>query len=222
MHVCMCVHVWCRYGSLNVLSYMFHDLFMQKMKFWLLSIIEKLQTSPSDVPEENGCKIASVIAVICCFYQLIPHHLKIEDIKLDHIAIILSMLALKPDMERKKCIDFDFVLNLIDPNSRKSVAEAISGFCTHLAHSRTLHNPEWLYAVPLLHFLRKDSSPFQPAEMNPEKMQWGDKNLGLTTVRSQAHDKQFGYVYSYSVYVMWFCYHSNIFKPARWVEVIDV
>ena len=173
------------------------------MKLWLLSIIDELKTKPSDVPEENGRRIASVIAVICCFYQLIPHHLRIEDVKLNYIATILLMLALKPVVKHKKCIDFDFVLDLIDPNSRKSVAEAISGFCTHLAHSRTLHNPEWLYAVPLLHFLRKDSSPFQTAEMNPEKMQWGDKNLNLTTVRSQAHDKQFGYVYSYSVYVMY-------------------
>ena len=164
------------------------------MKLWLLSIIEKLQTSPSDAPEENGCRIASVIAVICCFYQLIPHHLKIEDIKLDHIAIILSMLALKPVMERKKCIDFDFVRNLIDPNSRKQVAEAIGAFCMYLAHSRALQNPEWLYAVPLFHFLMKDSSPFQMPVMNPEKMQWGDKNLGLTTVRSKAYNKSFGYV----------------------------
>ena len=164
------------------------------MKLWLLSIIEEVQARPSDVPEENGRRIASVIAVICCFYQLIPHYIKMSDIKLDHIAVILSMLALKPVMQHKKCFDFDFVLDLIDPKSRKSVAEAIRGFCTHLAHSRTLKNPEWLYAVPLLHFLRQDSSPFQTAEMNPERMQWGDKSLGLKTVRSQTYDKPVGYV----------------------------
>ena len=163
------------------------------MKLWLLSIIDELKTKPSEVPEENGRRIVSVIAVICCFHQLIPRHLRIEDVKLNYIATILLMLALKPVVEHKKCIDFDFVLDLIDPNSRKSVAEAISSFCTHLAHSRTLQNPEWLYAVPLLHFLRKDSSPFQIPEINPEKIQFGDKNLGLATVRSKTYDKQFGY-----------------------------
>lgn len=164
------------------------------MKLWLLSIVEELQTSPSDVPEENGCRIASVIAVICCFYQLIPNYIRMSDIKLDHIAITLSMLALKPVMERKKCFDFDFVLHLIDPKSKKHITDAIGAFCMHLAHSRALQNPQWLYALPLFHFLRKDSLPFQTAEMNPERMQWGDKSLGLKTVRSKTYDKPIGYV----------------------------
>lgn len=164
------------------------------MKLWLLSIVEDLQTRPNNTPEENGRRIASIVAVIFCLDQLIPRYLRIENIKPEHTSKLLSMLALKPVMEDKKCFDFKYVLDLIDPNCRKAVTEAISGFCMHLAHSRTLHNPEWLYAVPLLHFLRKDSFPFQMPELNPEKMQWGDKNLGLGSVRSKTCDKQFGYV----------------------------
>lgn len=164
------------------------------MKLWLLSIIEDLQTRPNNVPEENGRRIASTVAVIFCFYQLIPRHLKMEDIELEHTSSFVSMLALKPDMEVKKCYDYDYVVDLIDPKCRKAVAEAISGFCMHLAHHKTLHNPAWLYAVPLLHFLRKDSTPFQGPELNPEEMEWGDNNLGLGSVRSNTCDKQFGYV----------------------------
>lgn len=171
------------------------------MKLWLLSIVDDLQTRPNSTPEENGRRIASIVAVIFCFYQLIPRCLRIDDIKLEHISKFLSMLALKPVMEDKKCFDFDYVLDLIDPKCGKAVADAISGFCMHLAHHKTLHNPEWLYAVPLLHFLRKDSFPFQMPELNPEKMLWGDKNLGLGLVRSKTCDKQFGYaiLYNYGV-----------------------
>ena len=164
------------------------------MKLWLLSIADDLQARPTNTPEENGGRIVSTVAVICCFYQLIPHHLRIENIELEHTSLFLSMLALKPVMEGNKCFDYDYVLYLIDPKCRKEVAEAISGFCMHLAHSKTLRNPEWLYALPLLHFLRKDSSPFQKPELDPEKMQWGDKNLGLGSVRRKTSDKQFGYV----------------------------
>jgi len=164
------------------------------MKLWLLSILEDLQTRPNNTPEENGRRIASIVAVIYCFYSLIPRHLKFGSIKLEHTTNLMSMLALKPVLEGKKCFDFHYVFELIDPNCRKVVAEAISGFCMHLAHSRTLHNPEWLYAVPLLHFLRNDSSPFQMPELNPEKMQWGDKNLGLSSIRSKTYDMQLGYV----------------------------
>ena len=117
-----------------------------------------------------------------------------EDIELEHTSSFVSMLALKPDMEVKKCYDYDYVVDLIDPKCRKAVAEAISGFCIHLAHHKTLHNPAWLYAVPLLHFLRKDCTPFQGPELNPEEMEWGDNNLGLGFVRSNTCDKQFGYM----------------------------
>ena len=167
------------------------------MKLWLLSIVEDLRTRPNNTPEENGRMIASVVAVIHCFYWLIPGHLKLENIKFENISMLLSMLALKPVIEDKKCFDYDYVLALIDPKGRKRVAEAISNFCRHLAHYKTLQKPEWLYAVPLLHFLRNDSSPFQMPELNPEKMQWGDENLGLDIVRSKAYDQKFGYVYSY-------------------------
>lgn len=168
------------------------------MKLWLLSIVEDLQTRPNNVPEENGRRIASIVVVIYCFHQLYPHYLKLENI-LTHTSSFLSMLALKPDLEGKKCLDFDYVLDLIDPNCREKVAEAISDLCRHLAHHKMLRNPEWLYALPLLHFLKKDSSPFQIQELNPEKMRWGDKYLGLGPVRSMAYDQEFGYVRNHSI-----------------------
>ena len=102
-------------------------------------------------------------------------------------------------MEGKKCFDFYYVLDLIEPNCRKAVAVAISGFCMYLAHHKTLQYPGWLYAVPLLHFLREDSSPFEMPELDPERMRWGDKNLGLGFVRSMAYDQEFGYVRNHSI-----------------------
>ena len=157
------------------------------MKEWLYSIVLALKEKQCATPEENGKRISAVSSIICCFHMLSPRPLLIANIACDCIADMMSMLTLQPDSENRKCIDYDYVSSLI-PQKMK-VADAISRFCTQLLHKRSLRNPEWLYAIPLIHFLRGDSKPFQEPELNPEKMKWEDKNLGLTVVRGSTHDK---------------------------------
>ena len=163
------------------------------MTEWLYSVVLALKGKQCVTQEENGKRIAAVSTVIYCFDMLIPRPLRIESINLDRISDMMSMLTLQPDTENQKCIDYEYMSSLIPQNSRKKAADAISQFCRQLLHKRNLHSPQWLYAIPLIHFLREDCKPFQAPELNPEKMKWEDKNLGLSVVRSQTHDKDIRY-----------------------------
>ena len=163
------------------------------MKEWLYSVVLALNAKQCATQEENGKRIAAVSSVIYCFDMLSPRPLLIEGIHFDCIADMMSMLTLRPDTENRKCIDYEYIDSLIPQNSKKKAAEAINRFCVQLLHNRKLQSPQWLYAVPLIHFLRGDCKPFQVPELNPEKMMWGDKNLGLSAVRSQTHDKAIKY-----------------------------
>ena len=160
-----------------------------------MSIVMALKERPPDSPEENGRRIAAVLVVIYCLEKLIPHQLKREDINLDTVADMMFMLTLKPDTKNQKCIDYEYVLSLLHSNSTRPVGEAIRAFCNHLSHHRDLQAPQWLYAIPIYHFLHGDCKPFSSPQLDPNMMKWGDKNLGLQHVRKRTFDKvHFKYV----------------------------
>jgi len=53
-------------------------------------------------------------------------------------------------------------------------ASAIESLCNELMQHAWTSNPEWLLAVPLLHFLRGDSKPFEEPKLegSPERLAW--------------------------------------------------
>lgn len=70
-------------------------------------------------------------------------------------------------------------------------AYAIESLCNELMKDTWTSNPEWLLAVPLLHFLRGDSKPFEEpnTEGGPESsIWWGAQKLNITEF--QRSDKQ--------------------------------
>ena len=53
-------------------------------------------------------------------------------------------------------------------------ADAIENLCNLVIRHPWRSDPEWLLAVPLLHFLRGESKPFEEPDMGgwPETMAW--------------------------------------------------
>lgn len=163
------------------------------MKDWLLSAAEEVKAMASSSAPENGRCIVCIAIIFCCLHHLIPRRVRMSDIPLDNMAQMLSMLALKPDLEKKSCVDYDIVKESCSGEEAK-LAEALRTFCTHLLHEKDLRSPEWLFSVPLIHFLRGVSKPFERPVFVPEKIQWGDKTLGLGQIRGKTNDKEYGYV----------------------------
>lgn len=81
-----------------------------------------------------------------------------------------------------------FVINLLDNTSFSFAhillspmlcfirfsARAIESLCNQLMKRAWTSNPEWLFAVPLLHFLRGDSKPFEEPDIrgSPQDLVW--------------------------------------------------
>jgi len=65
---------------------------------------------------------------------------------------------------------------------------AVESLCNQLMKVAWSSNPEWLLAIPLLHFLRGDSKPFEEPDTgtSPESLVW----WGAQKLSIQRSDKQ--------------------------------
>ena len=70
-------------------------------------------------------------------------------------------------------------------SSRPTVVSAIERLCKEAMKSSTIW--EWLYVLPLYHFMRDDCEPFMTPEYNPEKISISTQagNLDLKSFRSK-------------------------------------
>ena len=165
---------------------------MQVMGNWLLAVTEQLKAKRIKCLEDSGRRMSSILAVLLSFDRLVPL-LNVNDVGTDTLEAVLSLLYLRPDTERLTHGDLDVVYSLIPKANRKLVSEALITFCVSLSHRKLFERPSWLYTIPLIHFLQGASAPFQKPELNPEKMTWGEKGLGLLHVRQETSEKNCGY-----------------------------
>lgn len=155
---------------------------------WILSVIEELQMRPADNSEENGRRMASVLAIVSCIYTLTPYPLSLDRFDSSAITAILSMLCLKPNLqEQQHADDLSFILSLLPETSRKAASEALCGLCIQLSSHKDLRKSEWVQVIPLVHFLQKKSVPFDT--LNPDKIVWCNPSLGLKHVKSMTSHK---------------------------------
>ena len=174
------------------------------MKEWLLTTVQELKQLPCDSAVNNGNRIVSVLTVLLCFCHLIPQHFFMSDIRDDDIALLLSMLKIYPDEEKKRCFDYEHVqrcTSSMDQQVKKSLTETVVQFCNELRHRNHLNYLEWLYAVPLLHFLQGVSCPFGTIELDADKIEWNDRNLGLNELRKQVFDGDVRYMEVYCTFI---------------------
>lgn len=158
----------------------------------LLEIIDELHCLTVANPFENGRRMSSVLTIICFLDTITPKYLKRDEIPLDNISQLLFMLRLMPDFHpRKKCIDFDYVLSSIPEKYRVKVHESVTGFAVHFIHKRLLNAPEWLYCLPLVHFLSGKSSPFQELNCNPKDLQFVDMTFGFGNIKNKTRNKNY-------------------------------
>ena len=129
--------------------------------------------------------MASVITVIQCFCEVMPSpQLPYGSLSAANYSTILSMFRPKTDLISHRSLDLEILVKLIHPDE-EPVAKGLTSFCKYLAHAKHVRNPEWLYAVPLIHFLLQRSCPFEKPETRHDKILWNDPHLDLVGLRTE-------------------------------------
>ena len=143
---------------------------------FLLSIVNQLAGKKMETPLENGRRMLSVITIMCCISRMVAGSIKFSYL-LDHysVSLFLSMLRLWPDQEHQKCIDWEYLDKNIPAEFRKESYDSVHMFINELSsRADPLSMPEWLYAIPVMHFLKGVSRPFQEFEFDPREVPFGD------------------------------------------------
>lgn len=163
---------------------------MQVFQDWLLSIAKALHKKTVGSAEDNAQRMASTITVILCLREIMPSpQLPWESLTVANYSLILSLLYPLPDLISQKSLDLEILIKLIHPEE-VAVAEVLISFCKHLAFTKHLKNPEWLYAIPLIHFMLKQSVPFEKPNKNHDKILWDDPQLDLVRLRRKKTAKK--------------------------------
>ncbi len=157
---------------------------------FLLSIVKQLDGKKIETPLENGRRMLSVVTIMCCISRMVSRYIKFCYLLEEHssMSLFLSMLRLWPDQERKRCIDWEYLDKNIPAEFRKESYDSVQTFINALSnHADPLSKPEWLYAIPVMHFLKGVSKPFQGFEFDPKKVPFGDKLIRLGAVKMKTY-----------------------------------
>ena len=138
--------------------------------------------------------MSSVLVILCCLHHIImiPSFFKMNQIYPQNKSALLYMLHLMPDPVQRKCLDWEYLMNMIPPKFKTTVYEAVLEFTVNLGHTEHLSKPQWLYSVPLVHLLGGAIQPFQEMCLNPSEVPWVDELIDLRTIRSKTYLNEYG------------------------------
>lgn len=140
----------------------------------------------------NARRMSSVVVLLCCLHQMIIYkELEVERLPWDKVSVLLSMLRLMPEVLSQDCFDWVQLQKFIPDSFREEACEAIRVVAVHLSRAKQFDYYQWLFALPVVHFLHGSSRPFQELEFDPRAIQWEDKLLQLGTIRKTTRDKEF-------------------------------
>ena len=148
---------------------------------------------PVNTAEESGKKVIAGIIIICIIGKLLEIKLlTLSDIPLPYAANMLQTLCLHPDLENKKCLDYEFVRTVIPDHYVKDCTSAISKLGDYLMVNADIESAEWLYCLPILHFLNNDVKPSDALDLHVpvEKLVFPDRHLKLGSISKRFADKE--------------------------------
>ncbi len=148
---------------------------------FLRSVVKIFYGQEIETPLENGRRMLSVITIMCCISRMVSRFYKLNQL-LDHnsIRLFLTMLRLRPEQEHERCIDWEYLDKNIPDDFKKKSHDSVQMFIDESSSvAKPLLNTMWLYAIPVMHFLKGVSKPFQEFELNPKGVPFGDKHISL-------------------------------------------
>jgi len=161
---------------------------------YLLEIVEELhRTDINGSALFNGRRICSVVTIICCLHRLIiSQELDKARVSFRSISQLMFMLRLMPELQHQRCIDWEHLQDsLLTQDCTSEVFDAIYYFVKHLSCEKLFDQYEWLFALPVLHFLKKYSKPFEELILKSHLIPWNSKLGQLDSIRKMAYQRNF-------------------------------
>ena len=160
------------------------------LKGWIFPIVDIVKNSPVSTAEESGKKVMTAVIIICIIKRLLEtKQVFLRDIPVPYAASMLQMLCLSPDLENKKCLDYEFVRSVIPNHYVKYVTEAISELGNYLIAAADIEHVEWFYCLPILHFLNNCTKPFDALDLPVEELVFIDPHLKLGIFYNKVAEK---------------------------------
>ena len=143
---------------------------------WIHPVLRILKQARIVTAEDNGHKVAVGITLACVvngMAQIVKPKLIVSP---EILSDLMEMLKLMPDEETKKCLDYDFVVDILPSTFQNQAADAICALANQLIQTKDIEQAEWLYCFPLVHFLKQHSKPFESLELPIKTLMKFDKN----------------------------------------------
>ncbi|XP_022800357.1 E3 ubiquitin-protein ligase rnf213-alpha-like [Stylophora pistillata] len=119
--------------------------------------------------EARASALVSSLAILLIF-----KHFKVK-LEREYVISLLKCLKLEADPIDQKCTLYEVVLSEFSEGLRESAAIGIEQLCNEIMEEYWKQDAlTWLLAVPLLHFLREDSKPFEKPGVDGSysKLEW--------------------------------------------------
>ena len=143
---------------------------------------EGLQLHDVVSSSDNGKRISCVLVVLTLLKK-IDEKLEACDKDPNEYMQLFSMLYLRPefDCNPPKSTDWNYVMHSFIPAAeQQNVANTLVHFVNRVLKSSMCHEVEWIYVVPLIHFLKKRVDPLQLPGVT---FMWKDPDVDLLPVK---------------------------------------
>ena len=166
------------------------------MKKWTNSLLKALNDNPL---QEPGKQLTAAFFILACLGKTFMPRQSLPN-------SLIRMVVLNPDFDSKSCPDYEFLRSCLSeryvtmkhdliliPLLSYSVHDEVSDFLRNLylkvAGIRDGGSPiEWMLALPLYHFLKKQSEPFGEPGLS---VVWEmEQSLGLKSVQQKSHSME--------------------------------
>ena len=155
-------------------------VFQVLLQKWLISIVDHLSQIDIKTMDQNVYRVVSAVTVACIIQQFASLELiNYSDFEPEKLANLLNLLHLFPLGQNKLCKDYEFLEKILPDDFRECVASAVCCLCKLAANTKSVDPVSWLCAMPLVHFLKKQCSPYGQMKTAVEEISFRDPNIQL-------------------------------------------
>ncbi|XP_077980162.1 E3 ubiquitin-protein ligase rnf213-alpha-like [Glandiceps talaboti] len=175
-------------GNMNINHIKFHEVLLEYLQKKIKSY-DGIEKKTSENANAGVLRLSSSLAIT----YLIWRYDLYKDLSSREVSLLFQALIIQPDMDKKKCVDYEGVAHHFPAKARRELVTALEYLCNKCMDDNIIFNPKWLYCIPVLHFLKEESKPFQVPDYSrkhPQELWWGVESLKIDAFKTRVAMKE--------------------------------